>query len=67
MINLKKTAQEIKDYLDSDSDDLPDFTIEQMLLAHKGFDSFVEDEITFADRQDLAMPIPVSYEDIDKL
>jgi len=64
MTILKKTAQEIKDYLVSDSDDLPDFTIEQMLLANKGFDSFVEDEIVFADRDDMVMPVPVDYEDI---
>jgi len=67
MIMFKKTAQEIKDWMDSDSDDLPDFTIEQMILADKGFDSFVEYEIVFADRADMVMPVPVDYEDIAKI
>ena len=67
MTNIK-TAQEVIAEMNNGSDDLPSYTIEQMLLAQKGYDSFIQDEIIFASGNALPMPVPIlSLGDVDKL
>lgn len=59
----QKTAQEIVDYMDSDDDELPDFTLEQLDLALQGRDSFIVDGIVFDDSTLIPTPMaPVSEE-----
>ena len=63
-----KTAQEIIEDMNRDDDSLPLFTIEQILLAQKGYDSFIEDCIVFATGKNLEIPVPIfCFEDVEKL